>query len=250
MQERANPEILDNITAALDWWRAAGVDHDYLDEPHQWITAEDEDEGPGASRRPRRAPVDLEPEGPPPPPRLDAPPLPDTLEAFQHWWMTEPLLDHGRTTHRVPPQGVHNAKLMILVEAPEDEDRDSLMSGPQGRLLDAMLIAFGLSRDTIYLASALPRAMDVPDWADLGARGLGTVLAHHITLAAPQRLMVLGGRILSLIGHELPQRSAVLREFNHGGVHIPLLASRALSTLLNQPHAKGPLWKAWLDWTT
>ena len=42
------------------------------------------------------------------------------------------------------------------------------------------------------VASALPRHAPHPDWAALARDGLGDVLAHHVTLAAPQRLLVLG----------------------------------------------------------
>ncbi|EJL32139.1 hypothetical protein PMI02_01519, partial [Novosphingobium sp. AP12] len=37
MDQRPNPEFLDDITGALDWWREAGVDSDFLDEPVSWL---------------------------------------------------------------------------------------------------------------------------------------------------------------------------------------------------------------------
>ena len=175
--------------------------------------------------------------------------LPQDLAAFVPWWLTEPLLDEGRSGGRIAPQGAAGAKLMVLVEEPEAEDSEALLSGPEGRLLDAMLAAFGLKREDAYLASVLPRHKPAPDWNILMQQGIGQVIVHHIGLAAPERLLVLGGNILPLIGHELPQRPAVLRQFNQEGRTIPMLASWGLPALMRQPRAKPVLWRTWLEWT-
>lgn len=248
MQEPANRQLLDEITGALDWWREAGVDFDYLDEPREWLSPPEDDAGGG--RRERRPPPPPPPaEVRPPEPRIDPAALPCDLAAFRQWWMHEPLLDAGSTAGRVAPQGMPGAAMMVVVEMPEAQDRDSLLCGQHGALLDAILSAHGTNREEVYLASALPRAMPAPDWAVLDKAGIGQVLAHHIALAAPQRLIVLGGNVLPLIGHESPQRPAVLRTFNHEGLTIPLLASWGLDALLHTPRAKPVLWRTWLEWS-
>ncbi|WP_177198407.1 uracil-DNA glycosylase family protein [Novosphingobium sp. CF614] len=253
MDHRPNPEFLDDIAGALDWWRDAGVDCDFLDQPREWLTspelARDPRQGPrGAAERPaaraaQTAPESIFASG------LDPGSFPADLAAFAPWWLSEPMLDDGATGGRIAPCGPAGAKLMILVEEPEAADRDALLTGPQGRLLDAMLAAFGTGRDAVYLASALPRHTPAADWSALEQRGIGRVLAHHVALAAPERLLVLGGNILPLLGHESPQRPAVLRQFNQEGRTIPMLASWGLPALLAQPRAKPVLWKAWLEWT-
>lgn len=248
MDQRPNPAFLDDITGALDWWREAGVDSDFVDEPVSWLAPPEPQGEEAAERRPPRTPA-VDVDAPPPPPRLDPASLPADLAAFQAWWLTEPLLGEGDGASRVAPQGLAGAEIMVLVEEPEAEDRDTLLSGPHGKLLDGILSAFGTRREDIYLASALPRHTPGPDWAEAAERGIGQVLAHHVGLVAPRRLIVLGGNVLPLIGHESPQRPAVLRSFNHEGRSIPLLASWALPALLGQPRAKPVLWKAWLDWT-
>lgn len=245
-----NTEFLDNITAALDWWRDAGVDCDFIDEPRQWFLSSGE-ESASDERRPQRqraAPVE-DAASAPPPSRFDPQALPGDLAAFAQWWLDEPLLDDGGSAGRVLPQGPAGAKLMVVVDMPEPDDRESLLSGQQGRLLDAILGAFGTQREDVYLASALPRAVPAPDWPAMMERGLGQVLIHHVRLAAPERLIVFGGNVLPLLGHELPQRAAVLRTFNHEGTMVPLLASRGLPALLAQPRWKAVLWQAWLEWT-
>lgn len=248
MDHPANPDFLADITGALDWWREAGVDCDFLDEPREWLAsaAPEADERALPERRPARPPAETVP---PPAARFDLASLPRDLAAFQAWWLGEPLLDDGGTGGRIAPQGAAGARLMVVVEEPEAEDGDALLSGPQGRLLDAMLAAFGLPRQEVYLASALPRHTPAPDWTALAQRGVGQVLAHHVALAAPERLFVLGGNILSLLGHESPQRPAVLREFNQDGRTIPMLASWGLPALMRQPRAKPVLWRTWLEWT-
>ena len=257
MDQPANRDFAAALAGALDWWRDAGVDCDFLDEPQDWLAA---NESLGASagesaQRPgeRAAGKNARPAGPaaPPPPaeRIDPAALPTELAAFTRWWLDAPLIEDGRTGGRLAARGPAGAALMVLVEEPEAEDRDALLSGPQGRLLDSMLAAFGIGREAVYLASALPRHTPGADWGALAERGLGQILARHVALAAPERLLVLGGNILPLIGHELPQRAAALREFNQEGRSIPMLASWGLPALLAQPRARPALWKAWLEWT-
>lgn len=75
---------------------------------------------------------------------------------------------------------------MVLVAEPEADDAETLLSGPLGRFLAAMLDAAGTAPESVYLASALPRNT---------ARGLvrrdgqrtGRSHLHHIGLVAPER---------------------------------------------------------------
>ncbi|EIZ80400.1 hypothetical protein WSK_0958 [Novosphingobium sp. Rr 2-17] len=245
MDHRPNPEFLDDISGALDWWRTAGVDCDFLDEPATWLAPPEVELAPGEPR-PRPQPRKVEAAAPERP-RIDPATLPADLPAFKEWWMTEPLLTEGGAGLRVPPRGVKGAKVMVLVEEPESEDGDVLLAGSQGRLLSAMLTAFGIAADHAYVASALPRHTPGADWTEMTERGLGAVLTQHIALVAPQRLFVLGSNVLSLLGHEPPQGPAVLRTFNHEGAKIPMIASWALRALASQPRAKAALWRAWLE---
>jgi len=249
MDQASNRQFLDDITGALDWWREAGVDFDFLDTPRQWIVPEEERDENGGRIPPRRRPP-VQVDAPPAlPSRIDPALLPADLPAFRDWWMRESLLDDGGSAGRILPSGQSGAPLMIVVETPEPQDRETLLTGPQGKLLDAMLAAFGTRREEVYLASALPRHDALPDWRAAETRGLGDALARHVNLVAPQRLMVLGGNVLSLIGHESPQRAAVLRQFHHEGCVIPLLAGWGLAALMQQPRAKAGFWNAWLEWS-
>jgi len=238
------------LAAVLDWWREAGVDHAFSDDPRTWRTE------PAAAEpvQDRREPPRPAPSAPAAKPQvverlagLDT--LPATLQAFQQWWLSEPSLDGGHVAGRVAPRGVEGAALMVLVDHPEAEDSEVLLSGPQGRLLQAMFTAMGIGPESAYIAACLPRHMPLPDWASLDAAGLGEVVRHHIALARPQRLLVFGRHISPLLGHDPTKSAEPLHHFNHEGVSIPLLITPGLANLAGRPRSKAGLWQAWLDWT-
>lgn len=240
MQHR--PGLADSYVAAIDWWREAGVDMDFHDEPEAMLRELDS-EAPQAT--PVAASKKAEPAAPPPPAiGGDQADWPATLDQFATWWMAEPSLAEGGT--RVSPRGAAQADLMVLVPMPEAGDSDSLLSGPHGTLVANMLRAMQIAPDRAYVATAIPRHQPLTDWDALQAAGLGAVLAHHITLAAPRRLLVLGNDILPLLG--LEKRQGV-RQLPLNGTAVELLASFAPDNLLENAKARANLWRRWLDWT-
>jgi DNA polymerase len=246
------------LAAALDWWRDAGLDNDFAAQPARWLPPDTAPSAGGASPPPRSAgaaaaqPQPGEPAAAPVP-AIDRSGWPQDLASFAGWWLAEPALDDGRTSGRVPPRGPLGAELMVIVPDPERDDAAGpearLLSGPQGRLLEAMLAAMGVAPDAVYLASVLPRHMPMPDWASLDEKGFGALLRHHVALVRPKRMVALGGSILPLLGHDPAHNPAVLRHFNHEGLTIPLLAGISLAALLERPRWKAGLWRGWLDWT-
>ena len=243
----AKPGLADEFAAALDWWREAGVDCDYADDPQDWLAKSPpppEVEAPAPVAAPAK-PV----RAAPPKPAIDLAAMPGTLPEFVAWWLGEPALDHGRTSGRAPPRGPAGAALMVLVEEPEREDTDRLLSGPQGKLLDSFLAAAGIAPDAVYVASALVRRTPMADWREVAAAGLGEALKRHVALVAPARLLALGGNVLSLLGHDPAQDPAVSRQFDHEGAAIPLVRARSLQAMLGRPAWKAALWREWLDAT-
>ena len=238
-----------DIAAALAWWREAGVDLDYGETPVAWLEPARDPAAPlSAPARPRAEP---EPAAAPMVAVFggDAASWPARLADFADWWLTEPSLDEVQLGQRVPPRGSAGARLMVLVAQPEPDDADRLLTGPEGRLLEAMLGAMGMGADDVYVAAVLPRHTPLADWAGLAARGAGAVLAHHIGLVAPERLLVFGGTILPLLGHDPTHSAQTLPSFNHEGRGVPLLAARDLGAMLARPAWKAAFWRAWLDWT-
>jgi DNA polymerase len=244
MEDRANPELSTAIAAAFDWWCEAGVDSNFADEATRWLGTPEEP----AANPVRAAAPPLQPAAPDAP-AIDPGTWPGDLAGFNARWLSEPALDDGRVSGRVPPRGAAGAEIMVIVPDPERDDRQTLLSGPQGRLLEAMLAAMGATPGTIYLASVLPRHTPMADWPVLTQKGFGALLCHHVRLVAPRRLIALGSNILPLLGNDPAHNPAVLRRFNQEGVSIPLLAGKSLSALLERPRWKAGLWQGWLDWS-
>lgn len=247
MEANGKPDIAAQIAGALEWWRDAGVDADFADNPHDWLTKEAAPEVEDFTPLPLPAAAKSEE----PRPLIGGLPeaWPADLDAFRAWWLTEPSLDHGDPSRRVAPRGSPGAELMILVGDPEEADADSLLSGPHGKLLGAVTRALGLGPEQVYLASALPRPTPLPDWEELAAQGLAEVVRHHIALVQPRRLLTFGSGVSSLLGHDPANNPAFLPFINHEGPSLPLLAAMDLAALLARPRAKARLWQRLLDWT-
>ena len=249
--DRNDRSLGESLEAALAWWRDAGVDMALVDAPLDWLAAE----APATKSTPTLPPL------PPKQPRISAQPAnaapiaedrsawPGKFEDFAAWWLAEPSLA-PRGAKRLAPVGPQDAELMVLVPMPAEDDGDTLLSGRTGRLLGAMLEAMGLDPATVYRASALPSRIALPDWAGLGAAGLGAVLKRHVALAQPKRLLVFGrGDISALLTHGLAQNAHDLRAFNHDGGTVPAGFEYDLETLLAKPGWKAGVWQRWLEGT-
>ena len=238
------------LESALDWWREAGVDCAYTDVPQDWLAAD--------VVAPQQKAAAMQP--PPQPPARSAPPVPEatpiaadraswpaTLKGFIPWWLSEPSLA-PRGLARTPPSGPAKPDLMVLVPMPAEDDGEALLSGRTGRMLEAMIAAFGVDPAKVYRASALPARIALPDWAALAGAGLGAVLAHHVALVSPQRLLVFGRTDIStLMGHDSAHTALHLRAFNHESGTVTAGFQYDLETLLAKPGWKAGVWQRWLD---
>ena len=247
--------ILDEMKSALGWWREAGVDCDYADDATAWLaeappanntdhqaagsnTAVGEEAGTAGPSSTLVEQVDLLGDSPP-----------QSLAEFREFWLTAPGLDAIGPRGRVPPRGPANARLMVLVLDPEQRDSDTLLSGPQGQLLKAMLSAKGVPEAEVYFASALPRHTPMAD-ADAAARaGLADVLALHIKLAAPKRVIAFGRNILPLLMHGVTNDETNLREINQNPSPQEPLVSEGLDSLMAMPRLKARFWRRWIEWS-
>lgn len=224
--------LADNIAAAQDWWREAGVDQHFLDDP-QCLLAEPLREpealaaGPAQSVTRVSAAASRQKIG------GEAATWPNDLAEFRKWWLEEPSLGEGGAFPRIAATGGAEAKLLVLVAMPEAEDHETLLSGPHGRLVANMARAMGLAREDLYLASALPRHMPMPDWPALGEGGLGALTLHHIALAQPERCIVMGRDLHTLLD---------------AGEGPPVLPTYSPESLLTNARLRADLWRRWLDW--
>lgn len=237
------------FAAAEAWWRLAGIDNTFVDQPRDWLaveraSAEPQPQTPGQKRGTASAAPAPEPA------KLggDRARWPETLAAFADWWLAEPTLGFAPGERRVAPRGSQGAELMVLVPQPEDTDHETLLGGAQGRLLAAILAALGLSEPRIYLASVLPAHLGLVDWGMLAEQGLGDVLGHHVALVAPRRLLVLGREsILPLVKHGSTQVTGKVPQFHHEVWKIPVIHAPSLDALLERPTRKAGVWQTLLD---
>lgn len=250
MASETPPTLADELAAAIEWWREAGVDRSYRDTAEVWLAEPGEAAEPAvlAASAPTQKPS---PADRPLVDRLGGDPTawPGDLDSFRHWWLTEPSLDQGGSFPRIAPRGERGADVMLLVPMPEEVDREALLSGAQGKMLGAMLAAMGIAPGEAYFAAVLPRHTPLPDWQQLAAAGLGKILSRHLELAAPKRLIAFGRLVPPLLGHDTAQGPATTPNFNHEATRVPVLAAPGLDRLLRSAATRASFWRRWLDWT-
>jgi len=135
--------------------------------------------------------------------------------------------------------------LMLLTAWPEiDDQRDgALFTGPAGQLLDAMLGAVGATRGDCYLASlAITRPpggrIDERDAAELDR-----LLWHHLRLAKPGRLLLIGGDIVRMAAKlQLADARGKLLDINQDGGKLEAVAVAHPAILLARPAQKAAAW--------
>lgn len=237
MQNSVDITLADQFAATLDWWRDAGVDYEFGDSVEP-LLKDPQEVGPALPPQP----VDREED--PTQPAITRADLPDDLASFRDWWVgpDNPFASGGAS--RLAPIGKEGAPVMLLTTMPEIDDRDTLLSGPQGRLLGNVLRAIGMDPNLAYLASALPCHTTLPDWEELARNGLGTVIAHHIALARPQRVLLLGSKLPVLFGHD-PRSSP--EAFTAIG-DTATLTTFSPDRLLDHARQRARLWKRLCQW--
>lgn len=218
------------MASALEWWRDAGVETLADDEPRDWLALPvTKPTAIAAKPDVASAPAEV---------------LPDTLDAFIAWRMGDTAPEAEWLTPRIGPSGDAGAELMVLTDVPEAEDRDALMTGKEGRLLDRMLAAMGESRESVYLASmavARPITERIPGEDE--AR-LIELAQHHIALAAPKRLLLLGqtaSRVRSTTNGSAQSQGE--QDSNDFAGNMLVAAIRHPRFLLERPAAKAEAWK-------
>jgi len=238
-----------------DWWSLAGVEALVGEQPAGWLAVPATNDA--AAPRPKRAETH-EPRSQPLPTALQRQPaatpvepkgpvaFPGDWDDFQRWLATSDDVPGSQwDARRVLPVGSVAAPLMLLAAWPEIDDQreGNLFAGPAGKLLDAMLQAIGLTRSQCYAASlAVTRPpggrCDASD-----AAGLDRLLWHHLRLARPQRLLLIGGDIVRMAtGLALPDVRGRTLDVNQDGGKVEAVAVTHPALLLARPAQKAAAW--------
>jgi DNA polymerase len=171
--------------------------------------------------------------------------MPANLREFEAWRISAAAPDNGWNTP-IAPQGNAGSGLMVLVDLPEREDAATgqLLSGEPGRLFDRMLAAIGRDRQSIYLASlAVARPVSGQIAAEAQDR-LAEIVRHHIALARPKRLLLLGNAASrAVLGANAAAARQTLHVLNHAGGQSEVVASFHPRLLLDRPAYKAEAWK-------
>ncbi|KLI64019.1 hypothetical protein [Aurantiacibacter marinus] len=240
METRPQLTLAEQYSATLDWWRDAGVDCLFEDDVQNLLANEHESANKNAAAQAPESDVKVAPE--PVIPEID---LPKDMPAFRGWWMDpETPLPSGHSP-RIAPRGEIGAQLMLLVPMPEVDDRERLLAGPQGKMLDNIAIALGIDVGRAYFASAIPGNMTLPDWGGLLSEGAGAALQRHIELAKPQRVILFGSKLPAMLGHDPAAPPESFTEI----ANIPALTTFAPDRLLDHPRQRARLWHRLLQWT-
>ena len=218
------PSLAREIDAALAWWQAAGVDCTFADDARAWLadpaSLASEPRGDPARAAPAQPILAFshpsgEEAAPAAPQRRDylGDSPPQSLAAFQRWWMEADLPGTGGLHPRIPPRGAAGARLMV------------------------------------YIASALPCHTPLADLPGLARAGLDTVLAHHVALVAPHRLVLFGQGLETILMRDGESASHPLREINHAPLSTPVMITENLGAMLDMPRLKARFWRRFMEWS-
>ncbi|RED15420.1 uracil-DNA glycosylase family protein [Parasphingopyxis lamellibrachiae] len=204
------------------------------DEPRSWL------EEP-KSRARRAAPKST---GTPDAPTLPAK-LPTDLDGLRSWLLSTDSIgvpEIGRQdTIGDPASG-----LMILVDMPDraDTEAGTLLSSDTGLLFDRMLAAIGRDRASTYIAALSPARITGGAIDANSLEMLGRIAKHHVALAQPERLLVMGDAPSRVFcGSSLNESRGSKHNFNHDGGTVSVTATFHPRFLLQQPRLKAQSWK-------
>ncbi len=154
---------------------------------------------------------------------------------------------HQGRTQTVFGVGDHHAQWMIVGEAPgaEEDRQGEPFVGRAGQLLNAMLLAMGLSRDAVYIANILKcRPPNNRDPAPEEAAACEHYLKRQIDLISPAIILVVG----RVAAHNLLKTDAALgtlrgKRFSYADSGIPVVVTYHPAYLLRSPKEKRKAWE-------
>jgi DNA polymerase len=188
-------------------------------------------------------------------PALRAPPAPGpaALETFSEW---APLRERVAActacelcktrTQTVFGVGNTQADWLIIGEAPgaEEDRQGEPFVGRAGQLLNAMLLAIGLPRETVFIANILKcRPPGNRDPAPSEVARCLPYLAAQIALLKP-KIMLAVGRIAAqnLLGTDVPLARLRGKLHHFGAANTPLVITYHPAYLLRTPGDKRKAW--------
>lgn len=250
------------VVSLLEWYRAMGVDTAVGETPPDRFAGEAVRQANPLHAPPPGLSASLLPEGPPRPATAVAPTDGIARQAREAAASATTLVELCALLERfegcnlrltaknlVFADGNPASRVMLIGEAPgKEEDLQGLpFVGRSGQLLDKMLAAIGLDRNSVYIANVVP-------WRPPGNRTptpqetavCRPFLARQIELADPDILVCLGGAAAKEL-LDTPEGILRLRgqwrQYHTGKRSIPAIATLHPAYLLRQPAQKRLAWR-------
>ncbi|PZA09848.1 uracil-DNA glycosylase [Rhodopseudomonas palustris] len=258
------PDPVPSLRQLLAFYLDAGVDCALAEDPVNRMLDDAPEPIASATESSRAVKPALQAQPTPPPPRPAQPATPDAaIVSARESAATAPTLEalrdlmqrfdgcalRGTAKQLVFADGNPQAKLMLVGEAPgRDEDIEGLpFVGRSGKLLDLMLAAIGLDRNSVYIANVIP-------WRPPGNRTPTPqetqiclpFIKRQIELVNPDLLVTLGNPSTQAL---LGTRDGIMRtrgrwfDFDTGTRTIRALPTLHPAYLLRQPTYKRLAWQ-------
>lgn len=176
--------------------------------------------------------------------RPQAAELPSTLVGLQQWLATADDIP-GAGPDRLAWSGTPGAPLMILMDMPLVDDLAAgvLLSNEVGELFDKMLAALKADRSAAYVAALCPTRSPTGMLDEAHYPRLGEIARHHIALAAPNQVWLLGDAVSrAVLGTRLMDARGILHKINHEIGSVDAVVSFSPAFLHKNPRRKGDAW--------
>lgn len=154
---------------------------------------------------------------------------------------------HATRTRAVFGVGNSQADWMVIGEAPgaEEDRRGEPFVGAAGQLLNAMLKAIGLERESVYIANILksrPPGNRDPKPEEVAA--CFPYLTRQIALIRPKLILAVGRiAVQNLLGTTAPLGRLRGQVHSFGELNTPLIATYHPAYLLRTPSEKRKAWE-------
>ena len=239
MGDRVEITAFTVVESLTGWWELAGLDAAVSETSVNWL----------AEEAPSNAPI-------PPIKTSTTPEIRSASTAPSVAWPEEmsslrelvahgaPLPGNGYGPLRYAPIGPDSCDVMIVSDLPDIIGSSDPSTGANAALLRRMMGAIGIESNDCYctwMATTMPSTAEVPerDFPELAA-----FVMHQIKLIRPKSLVILGASTCkALLGENLMNARAELRNISHDGLNITVLATFHPRTLIARPAMKAEAWR-------
>ncbi len=238
MEERGESSAFAVVESLTRWWELAGLDSAVGDTAVDWLADSQQPPSQGAAPTLPAAVKQAE--------RSAVPEIvwPTDMAQLRDMVITGARLPgNGFSPIRFPPVGPETCDVMIISDLPDIMD-ESGAAQQNSILLRRMMAAIGIDLSscfTSWLATSMPSTSEVPDEA---LPDLAAFMRHQIGIVRPKSVVILGSSACkALLGEELMNARAQLRNINHNSLNIAALATFHPRTLIARPALKAQAWK-------